>query len=277
MSAGLVLTADDLGFEPGTNRAIVSLLADGAVTATTILTISPFAEDGLAALEAVPDTALGVHFASTSDRGRRVYPLADGVHSLVEEDGAFPVDWAKAERQATGAHIACELTAQITWVTSRGWTPKRLDSHSGTLYGVNGNPFVGEAFAACVKHGLGFRLPRGLELYFEDQVPPDLDAMLTGAVRFADNFGVALPAQMGTNRERTVGSYQELRRSYLDLLDRLPEGVVSEIFLHPAEDTPSIRMLDANWQKRVWEYQLLRDPVWLREIERHEIELLPTW
>ena len=83
----------------------------------------------------------------------------------------------------------------------------------------------------------------------------------------------AIPA----NQQAVVGSYAELRRSYLDLLDRLPEDAVSEIFLHPAPETPALRALDPNGQKRVWELELLRDPVWRREITRHGIELVPHW
>lgn len=277
MTTGLVLTADDLGFEPGTNSVIPELLLEGAISATTILTISPYAEDGLAGLEKVPDAALGVHFAITSDRVRSLRPLADGVSSLVDDAGAFPVDPVEAERGARSEHVAAEIEAQIAWVTSRGWKPKRIDSHSGTLYGMHGNPFLSEAFASCVRHGLGFRMPRGLELYLGGVIPQMLGPMLRGAVKVADQFGVSLPAQMGTNRERSVASYGELRRSYLDLLDRLPENAVSEIFLHPAPDTPSIRAIDWYWQKRVWELELLRDPVWRRELDRHGVELVPTW
>ena len=274
---GLVLTADDFGWEPGTNAAIVSLLQDGAITATTVLAVSPFAEVALGALEDVPGAALGVHFSLTSDTRRRLYPLADGVHSLVEEDGAFSTDPARAEQSATAAHVVQELEAQIEWVTARGWTPRRLDSHSGTLYGLHGAPFVAEALESCVRHGLDFRLPQGLDLYVGEHVPPALASMHAEAVAAAGLLGVALPAQIGSNQQPCVGSYEELRRSYLDLLDRLPEDAVSEIFLHPAPETPALRALDPNGQKRVWELELLRDPVWRREITRHGIELVPHW
>ena len=68
MSRRLVITADDLGREPGTTEVIAALLAEGNVTATTLICVSPAAERA-----AELARALGVlprlHVTLTSERG----------------------------------------------------------------------------------------------------------------------------------------------------------------------------------------------------------------
>ena len=68
MSRRLVITADDLGREPGTTEVIAELLAEGNVSATTLITVSPHAADaarGCGSWASVPR----LHVTLTGERG----------------------------------------------------------------------------------------------------------------------------------------------------------------------------------------------------------------
>ncbi|PHP53756.1 hypothetical protein [Actinomyces ruminis] len=74
-----------------------------------------------------------------------------------------------------------------------------------------------------------------------------------------------------------IGTYEALRDFYIALLPLLPEGT-SEIFTHPGADTPWAReRFGAGWDKRVWEAQMLRDPVWRAALEQEGIEIVARW
>nr|BFF16896.1 hypothetical protein GCM10025730_04170 [Promicromonospora thailandica] len=160
--------------------------------------------------------------------------------------------------------------------------PDRLDSHRGTLYGLAGRSYLGEALGVCAARGLAFRLPRGLELYGDGDpllARPDIRERHADAVAAADAAGVRLPRVIATHRggDAEARDYPSLRDHYLRLLARLPEGT-SEIFLHPAPDTARLRAAAPDWwRKRTWELRLLGDPVLAREIDRQGIDLVGAW
>jgi hypothetical protein len=160
--------------------------------------------------------------------------------------------------------------------------PDRLDSHQGTLYGLQGRSYLPEAIRFCAGRGMALRLPRGLELYGDADPLLATAAVRTrhaSAVAAADATGVRLPRVIATHRggDAEARDYTTLRDHYLRLLERLPEGA-SEIFLHPAPDTARLREESAGWwHKRTWELRLLGDPVFIREIDRQSIDLVSRW
>jgi hypothetical protein len=183
--------------------------------------------------------------------------------------------------------VADRITAQADALTRAAAAvglpgPDRIDSHEGTLYGLAGRSYLPEALGVCARRGAAFRLPRGLELYGDDDpvlATPAVRTRHASAVAAADAAGVRLPRVIATHRGGDVEArdYPTLRDHYLRLLERLPEGV-SEIFLHPAPDTARLRALSAGWwRKRTWELRLLKDPVFIREIGRQGIDLVSGW
>jgi len=264
MTRSLVLTADDAGTDPDADREIAALLAGSPLTAVGVMATGPGAgSSGVARVaellaEAAPDVAPGVHV----------------VLPATAPAGGFD---DVAERITAQADTVARAAAAVGLPT-----PVRLDSHQGTLYGLQGRSYLPEAIGVCARRDMAFRLPRGLELYGDDDpllASPALRTRHASAVAAADAAGVRLPRVIATHRggDAEAGGYVALREHYLRLLGRLPEGV-SEIFLHPAPDTARLRATSAGWwRKRAWELRLLGDPVLTREIERQGIDLVDGW
>ncbi len=270
----LVITADDYGYDQGTNEAIWELMEGGFITATTVISAQPSQLGSLPEFLEVPGAkaGLGLHFVLNSDRGREPWQAVRG--------GDLLDDPAAAVASFEDAQVAAEMTRQFASLVDHGGSaPARLDSHSGTLYGLSGKPFIEVALGFCAQHQMGLRLPRTLDLYFGTNVPQQIRELHKMAVQAADQLGVALPQAMATNQQPAdqVRSYDQLLDSYLELLPLFPEGT-SEVFLHPSNDSSWAReRFGDGWNKRVWEFQVLQDPRWLEAIEEQGIQLVPNW
>jgi YdjC-like protein len=270
----VVITADDLAREPGTTDVITDLLAEGHVSATTLIAVSPHAAhaaDRVRALGVVPR----LHITLTSERGLPRWRPLSSASSLVEPDGAFGDDPFVLQRRGEAADVLREADAQLAWMHDRGLAPGAADSHAGTLYGLHGQSWLQEALEWCKRHGLAFRLPRDAEPYFGGPLPPQLAHAHEHAVALADALGVCIPQTIATNRRPAseLGSYERLRDDYRHRLATLPEGT-SELFLHPSRDGA---IAGPGSIVRVWEARLLRDPAWHAALESEAIEVVGQW
>jgi len=286
----LVLTADDFGYDRDSAALVLDLIDKGALTATTVLAVAPDLRrdqvDALASLAADGRCAVGLHFTTNSDGGREPWsPLSHAGRRLAEPDGHLPTAPGVAERRADAdvAAIHDELEAQHARLRALGLAPVRVDSHAGTIYGFHSRSrslgSAGAVLAFCARRGLGLRIPRSLRLSIGWAAPPAFRQRQRVAVRMADDLGVRLPQEMITDPipAQSLRSYAALRRQYLWLLRRVPAGT-SELYVHPGADTPwARRRFGRSWDKRVWEAQLLRDPVWRRALDSEGIELVTTW
>jgi hypothetical protein len=272
MTRSLVLTADDAGTDPDADREIAALLAGSPLTAVGVITAGPESANAPDIGPENPGVARAVKLLAQA-----VPDVAPGVHVVLpapEPAGGFD-------------DVVDRITAQTDTLTRATATvglpaPDRMDSHQGTLYGLLGRSYLPEALGVCARRGMAFRLPRGLELYGDDDpvlASSAVRARHASAVAAADAAGVRLPRVIATHRggDAEARDYATLRDHYLRLLGRLPEGA-SEIFLHPAPDTARLREASAGWwRKRTWELRLLGDPVFIREIERQGIDLVGRW
>lgn len=274
MTRRLVLTADDLGREPGTTTVIAELIAGGLITATTIIPVSPHAADAARRMQEF-GVQPRLHLTLTSERELpRWRPLTDGP-SIADADGTLTDDPYALGARGETADVVAELDAQLGWMRAHGLTPTGADSHSGTLYGLHGRSWLAATLAWCAEHGLAFRLPRDPAPYLGGPPPAPLAEAHAQAVAYADTLGVGIPATIMTNRRTAadLGGYEALRDDYLARLAALPEGT-SEIFLHPScEDAAT----GPDGIVRVWEARLLRDPVWRSAIAREGVELVGGW
>lgn len=274
MTRRLVLTADDLGREPGTTAVIADLIADGFVTATTIIPVSPHAASAARRMQ-----ELGVqprlHVTLTSERELPRWRPLSGGPSLADPDGTLTDDPYVLGARGETDDVVAELEAQLRWMRTHGLTPDGADSHSGTLYGLHGRSWLAATLTWCARHDLAFRLPRDPAPYLGGPPAGALAEAHAQAVALADALGVRIPATIATNRRTAadLGGYEALREDYLARLAALPEGT-SELFLHPScEDAAT----GPDGIVRVWEARLLRDPVWLSAIEREGVELVGGW
>jgi predicted glycoside hydrolase/deacetylase ChbG (UPF0249 family) len=270
-SRRLVITADDLGRDPHTDATVLGLVAAGHVTATTLLTVAPGAADAAARVAALGLTPR-LHATLTSERGLAPWPACSGNPALVTDAGALPFEMGLAPTAASVAALLGELAAQLAWLRDRGIAVTGADSHGGTLYGLDGGPWLAPVLRWCAAEHLAFRLPRSLTPYL-GQVPAEIAARHRDAVALADQLGVPLPETMITNRATAaeLGSYEALREHTIRALATLPVGT-SELFLHPADDLPG-----ATGQIRAWEAMLLRDPAWHDALASTAVETVPDW
>ncbi|MPV37778.1 carbohydrate deacetylase [Georgenia subflava] len=288
MTRRLVLTADDLGVHPAADREILALLAEGAISATTMIVVAPASAETARLLRA---TGGGVeprlHVALTRprepfDAGRTPAgalpwrPLGRGTGTLTDATGAFPVDPATVVAHGSAADVTAELAAQLAWMRAAGLRPTGLDSHSGVLYGQHG--LLEAALRFCAEHGLAFRLPRSLGSTLGASLSPAARTGHVEALALADELGVRLPETIATAwlPGAALESYEQLRATYLDALVALPEGT-SEVFCHPAPEEATTGLPPAEARKRSWELRLLRDPTFTDALGREGIEVVPTW
>ncbi|MEV0618438.1 ChbG/HpnK family deacetylase [Nonomuraea sp. NPDC050404] len=274
MTRRVVITADDLGREPGTTEVIASLLAEGQATATTLICLSPVAEQAAKTVR-----ELGVvprlHVTLTSEGGLPRWRPLTGAASLADRDGTLSDDPYVLGARGESGDVIGEAEAQLRWMRERGLTPEAADSHAGTLYGLHGRSWLAEALEWCARHGFAFRLPRDPLPYFGGPLPPPLAAAHEQAVAHADALGVAIPETIATNRRgaHELGSYERLRDDYLRRVADLPEGT-SELFLHPSREEA---VMGADGIVRIWETRLLRDPVWHKALESEGVEAVGGW
>ncbi|GAA4568947.1 carbohydrate deacetylase [Planotetraspora kaengkrachanensis] len=274
MTRRVVITADDLGREPGTTEVVVALLAEGHVSATTLIAVSPAAEraaDRVRELGVVPR----LHVTLTSERGLPRWRPLDGAASLVDPDGTLTDEPSALGARGEAEDVIREAGAQLRWMRDRGLTPEGADSHAGTLYGLHGRSWLTETLEWCARHGLAFRLPRDPEPYVGGPLPPQLSAAHERGVALADALGVSIPQTIATNRRpaHELGAYERLRDDYLHRLVALPEGT-SELFLHPSREDA---VTGPDGIVRTWEARLLRDPVWHRALESEGVEVVGDW
>ena len=83
----VILNADDLGYSPDVNWAILHAASIGTLTAASLMVNMPFAEDAVMSVrESLPNFSLGLHFCLTS--GRAVAPQ-EKIPLLVDSNGCF--------------------------------------------------------------------------------------------------------------------------------------------------------------------------------------------
>lgn len=141
MTRRVVITADDLGREAGTTEVIIALLTEGQVSATTLIPVSPHAEQAAAQIR-----DLGVvprlHVTLTSEHGLpRWHPLT-GAATLPDPDGTLTDDPFTLAARGETEDVIQEADAQLRWMHDRDLPPVAADSHSGTLYGLHGRSWL---------------------------------------------------------------------------------------------------------------------------------------
>lgn len=274
MTRRVVITADDLAREPGTTDVIVALLAEGHVSATTLICVAPDAERAAKQVSEI-GVLPHLHVTLTSEGGLPRWRPLSAAASLADPDGTLTDDPMALGARGEAQDVMREAQAQLDWLRARDLTPQAADSHSGTLYGLHGRSWLAEALEWCARHGLAFRLPRDPAPYFGGPLPPPLAAAHESAVALADALGVAIPQTIATNRRgaHDLGAYEQLRKDYLRRLAALPEGT-SELFLHPSREDA---VAGPDGIVRLWETRLLRDPVWHKALESEGIEVVGGW
>lgn len=270
MKKYLIINADDYGSCFAANEAIERLFDRGAITTTTLMVPCPWAEDAIRRAQRNPRIKTGLHTTLTSEyETYRWGPVREGCASLRDPLGYFYRTAADCLRHAREEDVRQELQAQYDWMESRGVHPEHIDNHMATTY----DRFLPVIYRMCAEHRLGFRLPRIPET-FDPNVTPERKAAFRQAAAEADRLGILLPDGLFTyDFDVAPGdTYETFRGYYMKMLDNCPEGV-SELFIHPCIETEELKYINAQWKKRVWEYQVVLDPAFTQRLRENGIVL----
>ncbi len=129
MKTRLIVNADDFGLCEPISRGIVHAWRHGIVTATSVVTVGAYFDQGIDLLK---DTTLDAGIHLTWIGGEK--PLTGAIRGLVDRDGRFNQKYrdivaavlaGRFDRDA----LRVELTAQVARLLDAGFKPSHLDAH----------------------------------------------------------------------------------------------------------------------------------------------------
>ncbi len=286
MDKYLIINADDFGMCHAQNAAIMELFKCGGITSSTIMTPCSWANEAIKFAKDNPQYAIGVHLTTTSEwNNYRWAPVnSDNTSSLRDSEGYMYHESDEFEKNADLDEAIGEITAQIEKLKAMGFEPSHADNHMGSLYGIATGRFelLVKTIEVVGKYGLPFRLPTSFpDSQFGNQmldikVPKEIVNELLGQIAAMGKVNkVAMPDFLipgdwnGPQKE----SYDNFRE-YIYELYRTFEPGVTETYIHPALDTEEIKGITGSWQRRVWEYELFKDPKTKQHIDALGIKLI---
>ena len=233
----LVVNCDDLGSSHAANLGCYGALRDGIATSATLMVPCPWAREASARYQGED---VGVHLTLNAEWDLYRWGPITRAPSLHDGDGGFPRTIEDLWDHADLDEVRRELTAQIERAILWGFDVSHLDCHMGSL------SFRPEFFDIHLDLAVEYGLPmRMMGAGFERNVGFPFR-------RLAAEEGVVFPDhlvfQVGPTRPK-------LERLLLDL-----RPGVTEVFLHPAVDTPELRAFAPDWEARVDDHALATDP-----------------
>ena len=243
----LILTCDDLGVCHSINVGVYESLRDGLATSASLMVPAPWAR---AAAAQYRGDDVGVHLTLNSELDLYRWGPITQAPSLLDGDGGFPRTVADTWDHADLDEVRRECRAQIERAILWGFDVTHLTAHLGAML------FRPEFFDVYLELALEFRLPIRLSGERTQAAAgfPFRDLAADEGVVFPEH-PVTAPA---------MGSRQVL----LDTIAGLQPGV-TEVYLHPAVDSPELTAMAGDWEERVDDHRLLvLDPQLSKELER---------
>ncbi len=232
----LILNCDDLGSCHAANGGVYESLREGLATSATLMVPCPWAREAAARYRGED---VGVHLTLNAEHDLYRWGPITRAPSLLDGDGGFPRTVQDVWDHADLDEVRRELRAQIERAILWGFDVTHLDSHLGTLQ------MRPEFFDVYLDLAVDFGLPVRLSGRSTERSVgfPFRRLAAEEGVMFPDHLVVVRDGP-GSRRtvERTVG---ELRPG------------VTELYVHPALDTPELRALSPDWPGRVDDHQLM--------------------
>lgn len=273
MSKYLIINADDFGYNDEQNSAISELLSNALITSTSILAVCSKSKNSIdfAKKNAVD---VGVHLTINSDNAAEKWHSISNVKSF---SGGLPSEQKDLIFHTTRRDVRSELEAQYSFITKGGAKVDHADNHCATLYGINGRRFYIDAFDFCAEHKLPFRFPKTsgfLERQLGCKIPNILKSYQQMIVRSGEKRGVKMLDDLVSNpwSIKRIKDYNTLEKYYLNAIDNCIDGI-TEMFLHPALPLENEQ---GEWQKRVFEYEILKSGCLLDRAKQKGIEVV-SW
>jgi predicted glycoside hydrolase/deacetylase ChbG (UPF0249 family) len=231
----LVVNCDDLGSSHSANVGVYECLRSGWATSATLMVPAPWGREAAARYRGED---VGVHLTLNAEYDLYRWGPLTHAPSLLDGDGGFPRTVEDVWDHADLDEVRKECRAQIERAIYWGFDVSHVDSHMGTLQ------LRPEFFDVYLELAVDFRLPLRLSGASSERLIgfPFRRLAAEEGVVFPDHL-VVIPG---------VGSRRTLER----VLFELRPGV-TEVYLHPATDSPELRALAPDWAGRVDDHDLL--------------------
>jgi chitin disaccharide deacetylase len=240
----LIVNCDDLGSSHAANIGVYEALRDGVATSATLMVPCPWARDAAARYRGED---VGVHLTLNAEYDLYRWGPITQSPSLLDGDGGFPRTVEDVWDHADLEEVRRELRAQVERAIYWGFDVSHLDSHMGT---VQLRP---EFFDVYLELAVDFGLPLRLSGSSTERIVGFPFRSL------AANEGVVFPDHL--LYVRGVGSRRAIER----VLNELRPGV-TEVYVHPAVDTPELRAFAPDWAARVDDHDLITGHSTLRAL-----------
>jgi len=259
----LIVNADDAGLCPEANQAVIETLNNGMVTSATVMAPTPAAKDIAAEAARNPKLDLGIHLTHTCEwKSYRWQPLLSAAQApdLRRPDGTMWADVGDVQSHCSSWDAYREGKAQIDQLMTQGLQPTHIDSHVGAMQ-TKISYFL-QYLRLAWQYDLPARMPSA----------ETLDAHHAGWLRhLARMLGIVHPDYLILTKP---APNQTVKDFWLDVLQNLPPGV-TELYIHPAQESDLLKKITGNWQRRVAEYRLfLNDPDIRRTLQDRRIILI---
>ncbi|MCB1249977.1 MAG: polysaccharide deacetylase family protein [Acidimicrobiales bacterium] len=250
----LIINCDDLGSSQSANEGCYQSLREGVATSATLMVPCPWARHAAQQYLGEP---IGVHLTLNCEYDLYRWGPITRAPSLLDGDGGLPRTVEDAWEHADVDEVRRECRSQLERAILWGFDITHLDSHMGTLQ------LRPEFFDVYLELAVDFALPLRLSGASSERYigfPARALAADEGVV-FPDHL-VVPPTGQGS------------RRSIEKLLFELRPGV-TEVFAHPAIDTPELRAFAPDWSLRVDDHHFLTHDSGLRKlIDRAGVTLI---
>lgn len=238
----LIVNCDDLGSSQAANTGVYDALRHGVATSASLMVPCPWAR-GAAADYRGED--VGVQLTLNAEWDLYRWGPITQAPSLLDGDGGFPRTVTDVWEHADLDEVRRECRAQIERAIYWGFDVSHVDSHMGTLQ------LRPEFFDIYLDLAAEFALPLRLSGAETERMIgfPFRSLAAERGVVFPDHFLHVAGTGSRAKLERTVG---ELRPG------------VTEVYAHPAHDTPELRAMSPDWRDRVDDHRLLVEDPGLR-------------
>ena len=231
----LIVNCDDLGMSHSTNQGVYEALRAGWATSASLMVPCPWSRDAAANYRGED---VGVHLTLNSEYDLYRWGPITHAPSLHDGDGGFPRTVTDVWDHADLDEVRRECRAQVERAVLWGFDVSHLDSHMGTMQ------LRPEFFDIYLDLAVEFGLPLRMAGASAQRLVgfPYRDLAEGKGVLFPDHFvlvgGVGSRAALG-------GVIGELRPG------------VTEVYLHPATDSPELRAIGTDANARVDDLALL--------------------
>lgn len=250
----LIITCDHLGAYHAANVATYGALRNGVATSASLMVPAPWSRE---AVRGYRGADVGVHLTLNAEFSCYRWSSITRSPSLHSGEGGFPRDTLDLWEHADTDEVRRECRAQIERAIVWGFDPTHLDSHLGAMV------FRPEFFDVYLELAIEFQLPVRLS-------DPATERKAGFPLRrLAADEGLIAPDRSVwmTGSDRTA--------EFRALIEGLEPGV-TELSIQPAIDTPELRALSSEPERRIGDHAVLTDPVSAQLIQATGTQLI-SW